>query len=128
MKRKILMMVSMLFTALVLLSSASAQGRAEKVSLPCQVNQIESGPAVPGAPKPMVVKLEAQIKNDTGGWLAEGKTVYYQLKVVQNPGDTIHTTVLSEMVPDGSHAKIWEGAIPSSLVSSPKVCIAWYLK
>jgi len=127
MKSKILMMVSMLFTALVLVNSASAQGRAEKVSLPCQVSQIEQ-PTVPGAPKPMVVKLEARIKNDTGGWLAEGKTVYYQLKVVKNPGEAIRTAVLSEMVPDGSHAKIWEGAFPSSLVSSPKICIAWYLK
>jgi hypothetical protein len=126
MKSKILVMVSTLFTASMLVNSFSAQGRSVKVSLPCEVNQIDASGA--GVPKPLLVKLEAQIVNNTGAWLAEGKTVYYQLTFMKSGGELTRTTDLGVMVPEGGHAKVWEGAVPPNLISSPKTCLAWYLK
>ncbi len=131
MKSKITIMASMLFTVLMLVNSASAQGRAEKVSLPCQVHKtVKYGPVLPNGSKPSTITLDAKIQNNTGTWLAEGRTIYYQLKIMQD-GDLgpTYTTVLSEMVPDGSYAQIWETVAPSfNQISSYPYCVAWYLK
>lgn len=128
MKSKLFLIMAAALVALTIPSVTSAQGRPEKqpekVSLPCEVDSTNNT-SNDGPPKPAIVTLKAEIKNNTGAWLAEGRIIYFQLSFKDN---LTYSKALDAMIPDGSSAKIWETFMPSTMAPHLPTCVAWYLK
>ena len=126
MKSKLFLIISVLVVALMSTTLASAQARGEKVFLPCYMSEGWST-------NTGLLYEKVETKNNTGGWLAQGRTIYYQLTgysvaTHQPYVHKIEEKVLDAMLPDGGLVTLGELHFKYSEFSGPWTCKVWYLK
>ena len=136
MKSKLFLPMIIMVVALSLTAAANAQERSgstsgiiqkTKVDLPCSVTQMSTD------------ILGIKMTNNTGAWLPQGKTIYYEAKgaagyqIPNGAGKEVifvnGKKVLDGMVPPSNSKILTEVmASGSQLVSFPYSCTAWYFK
>lgn len=147
MKSKLFLMLSVLVAALMLTTSAYGQDRTgnpggavrtSRVDLPCTVTEIPA--PKDGAGGIYGKRLRATMHNNTGSWLAEGKSIHFEVKTKLSSSTTVYVTypsptkmVLDGMIPVQGSALLLEK--PKPLIQGwleseipPFTCTAWFIK
>src|SRR6185436_3167894 len=124
MKSKLFLMMSTLVVALTMTAAANAQtGRTdklvapEKVALPCSITETVKA-ANPAEGKPKTIYLTVKTSNNTGSWLAEGKTIHFNWTTYSTFSSGtmtfVESKVLDGMVPAGQAIVLMENKYPGT--------------
>jgi hypothetical protein len=128
MKSKLFLMMIMMAGAFTFTTAAHMQSRSNKIVLPCSAVVTSKTTQTPNGSM-QTHTLTAKAKNDTGSWLAEGKTLHFTLKAGSLPLASDREFVLDAMIPVDGSVKLWEQQYAFKVpFDGPYTCQAWYFK